>query len=891
MELKEFQKDTLKALANFLKDAPVEGPKAAYETQLQDPERKRRLGRFATGYRALQELPDTPYVCLRLPTGGGKTLLSAYSVGVARENWIERDYPLVLWLTPTNTIRLQTAEALKNPRHPYRQALDDKFEGRVRVFDIADFTTIRPQDLRYNTCVVIGTIQTLRVDKTEGRKVYAHNEELESHFTGIPDNRPGLETYQKGGATRIKYSFANLMHLHRPLMIVDEAHNAMTGLTREMQVRVNPAAIIEFTATPQPESNILYNVRAEELKREEMIKLPIVLAEHKTWQAAVTAAVATRANLAAKAAADRQAYIRPIVLFQAQPKDEEVTVEILKKHLIENENVPDHAIAVATGDQRDLDGINLFDPSTKTEYVITVEALKEGWDCSFAYVFCSVANIRSATAVEQLLGRVLRMPYARRREAPELNKAYAHVSETEFATTAKALVDKLVLMGFDDTEAAENIETVQGELDEGLFAARLPPQPELRQSVSLTREAADTLRAETDGVVQFEPTADGRTAIRVVGAFSEEHENLISRALPAHERSTFAAAVRTYRFERERSLSFAERGRPFVAPRLMIDVQGELVFADEFFETFDWSLLDYPAFLTAQEFDIRETTVEFEIDLDGRALRYSVLSEQDRLILDAPVEGWDRLNLSVWLDREIRQADIPGAQLLRWVQDSLAYLTVQRGLSVPALWRAKYVLARKLSEKLRAARDDARKKGYQRYLFDPSAIVSVSADNGFRFRANMFSDVRKQPPGGRYRFRKHYLGERNMPALSGKIDGEEPQCAECIDSLSQVEFWVRNVAQHREAFYLPRATGKFYPDFVARLTDGRIFVVEYKGQRDADSAESDAKRAVGELWERSGGGLFLMVEKEKDGRDIRGQLMAKLAAAGAAAPPAGTSRH
>ncbi|MGO9420087.1 DEAD/DEAH box helicase [Roseiarcus sp.] len=464
MELKEFQKDTLKALADFLKDARVEGPKAAYEKQLHDPDRKRRLGRFASGYRPLQELPDTPYVCLRLPTGGGKTLLSAYSVSVARENWIERDYPLVLWLTPTNTIRLQTAEALKNTRHPYRQALDDKFEGRVRVFDIADFTAIRPQDLRDNTCVVIGTIQTLRVDKTEGRKVYAHNEELEPHFTGIPDNRPGLEAYEKGGATKIKFSFANLMHVHRPLMIVDEAHNAMTGLTREMQARVNPAAIIEFTATPQLQSNILYNVRAEELKREEMIKLPIVLAEHRTWQAAVTAAIATRANLAAKAAADQQAYIRPIVLFQAQPKDEEVRVDVLKKHLTENESVPEATIAVATGDQRDLDGLNLFDPATKIEYVITVEALKEGWDCSFAYVFCSVSNIRSATAVEQLLGRVLRMPYAKRRDAPELNKAYAHVSETEFATTAKALVDKLVLMGFDDTEAAENIETVQGGL-------------------------------------------------------------------------------------------------------------------------------------------------------------------------------------------------------------------------------------------------------------------------------------------------------------------------------------------------------------------------------------------------------------------------------------------
>jgi len=143
-------------------------------------------------------------------------------------------------------------------------------------------------------------------------------------------------------------------------MIVDEAHNAMTGLSREMQARVNPCAIVEFTATPQLNSNILHNVTAQELKREEMIKLPIVLSEHGDWRSAISVSIATRAALAEKALLDTAGYIRPIVLFQAQPRDEEVTVEILKKHLIETENIPEDKIAVATGDQRDLDAIDLF---------------------------------------------------------------------------------------------------------------------------------------------------------------------------------------------------------------------------------------------------------------------------------------------------------------------------------------------------------------------------------------------------------------------------------------------------------------------------------------------------------------------------------------------------
>src|SRR5690606_1549117 len=88
-----------------------------------------------------------------------------------------------------------------------------------------------------------------------------------------------------------------------------------------------------------------------------------------------------------------------------------------------------------------------------------------GWDCSFAYVFCSVSRIRSATDVEQLLGRVLRMPYAKKREIPELNKAYSFVSEPSFGEAARALADKLVAMGFEEEEVDDNIEHVQMRLD------------------------------------------------------------------------------------------------------------------------------------------------------------------------------------------------------------------------------------------------------------------------------------------------------------------------------------------------------------------------------------------------------------------------------------------
>ena len=168
MELKQYQADTLSVLRRFFEEARVAGPKNAYESITGEPEQAVRLRGFAGAYAPLKELPDVPYVCLRLPTGGGKTILAAHAVSLVRDTWIEKDHPLILWLVPTKTIRQQTVEALKNTRHAYRQVLDDAFDGRVRVFDIADFVHMRPHDLREYCCIVVGTIQTLRVSNTGG---------------------------------------------------------------------------------------------------------------------------------------------------------------------------------------------------------------------------------------------------------------------------------------------------------------------------------------------------------------------------------------------------------------------------------------------------------------------------------------------------------------------------------------------------------------------------------------------------------------------------------------------------------------------------------------------------------------------------------------------------
>ncbi|MDE2829230.1 MAG: DEAD/DEAH box helicase family protein [Gemmatimonadota bacterium] len=876
MNLKQYQTDTLSILRRFFEEARMAGPKNAYEAITQEPEQAMRFGGYAGAYVPLKELFDVPYVCLRLPTGGGKTILAAHAVSVARNAWIEKDYPVVLWLVPTNTIRQQTVEALKTARHAYRQVLDEAFDGRVRVFDIADFTHIRPHDIRDHCCIVVGTIQTLRVRSTEGRKVYAHNEEMEPHFSNVLDNAPGLEKLEQGG---VKFSFANLLHIHRPLMIVDEAHNAVTGLTREMQARVNPCAIVEFTATPRRRSNILHSVTAQELKLEEMIKLPIMLSEHDTWQNAVNGAIAACASLA-ETASDDADYIRPIVLFQAQPRNQEVTVAALKDHLMEVEQIPEEKIAIATGNQRELDGIDLFDRACPIEYIITVEALKEGWDCSFAYVFCSVSRIQSAKDVEQLLGRVLRMPYAKRRGVADLNKAYAFLSEPSFGEAARGLTDKLVGMGFEEDEALDNIEPVQRAFDDqgDLFGPRQKSEPEFRYTAQATPEVLSKLiEAGQDGLLVRE-TTEGEVEVAVTGWISEDDEKAICETLPEPQRKDFADAVEKYRVEVKDRISPAEQGEKFEVPRLMSDIQGTLEFADTdiFMEYHDWSLLNYSPKMDEDEFTIRETARSFEIDIEGKRVTYQFASEDEQLALDIAAEGWTPEALVLWLDRQVRQVDIHQSELLKWLRELVDHLFKVRGMSISALMRCKFLLANKIENKINDIRREERESVYQRYLFAPGSKASVSFDAAFTFVDGMYQDQRYYR--GHWKPRKHFLGPDRLPAFDSAEDGEEAQCAQVIDSLEEVKYWIRNVARHSESFYLPTATDKFYPDFVAQLEDGRLFVVEYKGAHIAESADTAEKRTIGALWDQKsdGKGLFIIAEKIVDGKDVRQQLMEKI---------------
>ncbi|MDD4888258.1 MAG: DEAD/DEAH box helicase family protein, partial [Thiomonas sp.] len=331
LTLKTYQQQALDALTAFLQRCRSQPVATAFAATLAGQER-------AVPYQPI--FGDTPAVCLRIPTGGGKTLLAAHCIAVTSRTLLDTDAPVALWLTPSDTIRTQTLDALANVRHPYRQALAHSFGDRVQVCDLDSLQTISPQDVGKAAIVVVATIQSFNVSNTAQRNVYAFFEELAPHFDNLPPHfTQGLEKVTPADLVsqpyltekdvgRVKYSVANWLHLQRPVVIVDEAHNNRTERFFQTLGRVNPSCIIELTATPVPGNNVLHHVSAQELKAEQMIKLPIVLAEHpQGWRDCVADAIRTRDQLETTAQTEPD-YIRPIVLIQAAPRGNEATVDV-----------------------------------------------------------------------------------------------------------------------------------------------------------------------------------------------------------------------------------------------------------------------------------------------------------------------------------------------------------------------------------------------------------------------------------------------------------------------------------------------------------------------------------------------------------------------------------
>lgn len=457
MELKNYQKQAVDELRKYvLKMRELSG--------VTNPAKTAFIELTGSNYNQVAELGNAPFVCVKIPTGGGKTLVAVYEVGMLyKEHLRDReDKGLVLWFVPSDQIKIQTLTNLQDREHPYRQVLDERFNNAVAVMDLEQAKAIKREDLENNLCIVISTLAAFRRENKESLKVYEDNGSLLSHFENLPEDR--LENLDKDAEGQIKYSLANLVSLNNPLIVVDEGHNAQTGKSFDMFERLHPSFVLEFTATPKGLTNVLVNITAQALKKAHMIKMPILLSNVVPWEQTLREGYEKRQYLENIAKKNKDNYIRPIMLIQAEQEkesDKRLYVGQIREFLLNGLKIDKEEIAVQTGNQKELPPMKeLLGNKSRIKYIITVNALREGWDCPFAYVLVSVSKLGARLAVEQTIGRIMRLPSAREQAEFELNQAYVFASTSNFTQATDMVIKGLQENGYDVIKTEAGITTV-----------------------------------------------------------------------------------------------------------------------------------------------------------------------------------------------------------------------------------------------------------------------------------------------------------------------------------------------------------------------------------------------------------------------------------------------
>ena len=647
--LKKYQKETLEVLSKYLHRCAIykDVIRAYSESTL---ENFRQEGAYNNA-----GFTNIPYVCLRLPTGGGKTFLASHSIPIACKEFLARDFSLVIWLVPSNAILEQTYNCLQDNNHPYRQVLNEYFNGNVEILKVEDARSISKGSLQLNT----------------------------------------------------------------------------------MQI-------------------------------------------------------------------------------------------------------PQEQVAVATGTERGIENKDLLSETEPIRFIITKQALKEGWDCPFAYIFCSVAKVSSSKDVEQLLGRVLRMPKVQRKNKAELNRAYAFVSSNSFYNTAKNLKDSLIESGFSSVEASELIEVSQNQLTLGSFFGNV--------KIQLSSSLDDSkLSPEIKNKILINDQE--KTIILKEIITESEKEEIKSVAKSESDREIIEQTFQELKSYSHKGRSPFKQGKRFTVPQLLFEFEGvRRPFDEEFLILPDWNLTECDSMLTTAEFPIRidvGTKGLIDVDFKGDTILHSPQVIQEELTSLIVSSTMDKDDLIQWLVKECRHQSISYSQTIVFITNSLENLISSRNLSIEQLVYVRFRLKDTILTKIKNHFDAGKKQGFQTLLFSHSnkakdLLSSFSTGQDFEFTDSYFPTTDYT---GSFCFSKHFHDR------IGELNDEEAECAFNIDINPNVEFWIINLErQVFLSFWLQTSTDKFYPDFIVKLKDGTIVIVEYKGENIFDTPDSKEKRQIGDFY-------------------------------------------
>ena len=796
-------------------------------------------------------VPGAPHLCVKVPTGGGKTIIAAAALKRIFDAYNEGAKKMVVWLVPSNSILEQTLQNLRDPKHPYRQRINTDFGNRVVVIDKQEALTgqnFSLDSVQNNLTILVISYDSLRTSKKENRKVNQDNGYLQSF-----ESMDGLTKQDPN-----ELNLSDVIRSLRPVVIVDESHNTESKLSKEMINNLAPSFVLDLTATPSESSNIISFTDALELRKNNMVKLPVIVYNQSTKEAVFDKALHLQRELERLASQSKTNYIRPIVLFQAESKkgkEERETFEKVKQSLL-NVGIPEEQIKIKTADINELKDVDLMSKDCPVRYIITVNALKEGWDCPFAYILASLADRSSQIDVTQIVGRVLRLPYVHKNDAPALNLSYVLTASSKFKETLDGIVKGLNNAGFSDKDyrAAEDItasnEDTQLPVQTELFG--IPSTPTTQSTSEEINPANITFRATSLPQSPLTGSAPNNSFPAAAQAPSPvddilkkaEEESAAMDALQNNQPvslipTDLSSQVKIAKFESR----FEEEAKAIRLPEFYEKAEnsGENLFGLEEEEKLEgthlltgFKLKDQPCNVSLT---INESSI-YKVDLDASKDGHSPT------IFRLDNEG-ERSYLFQYLssakDKESKSKRIAEAVSHAMgnmdplkEQDIQDYVKrILDGLSEEQL--SSFLLH------LHEFTDQIKK--YIHKLEDEYKFVSfmknIDTNKIFTRETYAFPATRAYGEAGRSLPKSLYTKEE-------KVNNFESEVIEAVANLDNIKFWTRNPS--RTGFCI-NGFINHYPDFIIVTQKGTVIILETKG----DQLDAKDKIKLGSEWSRLAG--------------------------------------
>ena len=851
MELKTYQKKVIADLTRYLDLLnETKSDTAAFRLFWQEKSAP-TLGLYQN------VIPGVPNLCFKVPTGGGKTFIACNAVRPIFDALPATKTKAVVWLVPSDAILTQTAKALKDTsQHPYRQKIDVDFGGRVEVYtkqELLNGQNFNPTAVTEQLSVMVLSYDSFRGRGKEVLKAYQENSNLAefAKVLGKPDS-----PIEKADETAL-FQIINQLN---PLVIVDESHHARSELSLEMLENFNPCFVLDLTATPKKESNIISYVDAVQLKNEHMVKLPVIVYNRDSQSEVLIDAIDLRNKLEEIASveyAKTGKYIRPIALFQAQPKGKEdaTTFEKLRDKLVDA-GIPAEQIAIRTADVNELKNVELMSLSCPIRYIITVNALKEGWDCPFAYILASLANKTSQVDVEQILGRILRLPHTSQHTQSALNMSYVLTSSNDFNNTVAHIVKGLNSAGFSDKDyrigesakpqvpeqPAEQItlpdqqgcpemepplETAEDDFS-GLDGKSIGAELERRREQAQTPETAPKADTMLDAAAEVEKA--------YTDAIQQTDNDPMMDNLPWEVRDK----VKSFQVNPQ----FREDIETLQIPQFFLKVEQSL-FTDGSFELLDKEMLAEGFTLKGKAYDIDFAAADDEIreidvrEQDGGLPKvFKMESAEQRYFKEwfnnLPPESRVRQCKEMMFNQLNKLNMVDAAELKAYIDRIVNDMDKAQ---LAAMEKAPLGYAAKIRAKIETLLESHYRENFERWL-ETERIVCKPY---FRLRPSIhpatYTDI--------YARSLYAAEDGDMNKLEQKLIVE-------LTALPNVRWWHRNIA--RQDFAI-NGFIKHYPDILIMTQSGKLICAETKGEH-LKNDDSREKIALGQAWRTAAGKNF-----------------------------------